>query len=125
MLHILEDILLFGNSFMLKKYNVTVQRSLIYNINQKTNRLCNTSIVNRMFNRTNLKRLLFFRHLRFLPSHFFYLETTISPSSENTPVTSVTINPDDVSINKLNSKLFLVKLKCTLQIRLGKNQYKL
>jgi len=56
MLHILEDILLFGNSFMLKKYNVTVQRSLIYNINQKTNRLCNTSIDNRMFNWTNLTR---------------------------------------------------------------------
>ncbi|XP_060858413.1 spondin-1 isoform X4 [Metopolophium dirhodum] len=66
----MEDILLFGNSFMLKKYNVTVQRSLIYNINQKTNRLCNTSIVN---------------------------QTTISPSSENTPVTSVTLNPDDIS----------------------------
>lgn len=55
---------------------------------------------------------------------YFYLETTISPSSENTPVTSVTINPDDVSINKLNSKLFLVKLKCTYQI-VSINQSKL
>jgi len=118
MLHILEDILLFGNSFMLKKYNVTVQRSLIYNINQKTNRLCNASIVNRMFKNLYLfklfKKIIIFSTSTFYKCFYFYLETTISPSSENTPVTSVTINPEDVSINKLNSKLFLVKRKCII-----------
>lgn len=35
---------------MLKKYNVTVQRSLIYSVNQKQI-LCNSSDDNRMFKR--------------------------------------------------------------------------
>jgi hypothetical protein len=48
----------------------------------------------------------------FLPRVLFYWETTISPNSENTPVTSVTINPDDVSINRIHDKLLLVNYKC-------------
>lgn len=44
---VLEDITVFGNSFMLKKYNVTVQRIHVYNVSNKK-MVCNTTIVNRM-----------------------------------------------------------------------------
>lgn len=33
---------------MLNKYNVTVQRALVYNVNQKRT-VCNTTVVNRTF----------------------------------------------------------------------------
>lgn len=38
----------FGNNFMLKKYNVTVQRAFVYNLNKKQ-MVCNTTIFNRTF----------------------------------------------------------------------------
>lgn len=46
--YLIEDMLLFGNNLMLKKYNVTIQRVLFYTLN-KTQTVCNTTMFNRKF----------------------------------------------------------------------------
>jgi len=53
----IEDILLFGNSFMLKKYNVTVQHVLVYDANQRK-MSCNITTATNTTNTTAANRML-------------------------------------------------------------------
>jgi len=54
---IIEDILLFGNNVMLKKYNVTVQRVLVYDTNQRK-MFCNISTATNTTNTSAANRML-------------------------------------------------------------------